>query len=208
MRGHRRPIARLAEVSVETIKQVVQGSKPGLVQAIRERGLAPSAFRPAPHRSIRRQRASDPRALIREWGKLTAEVAPLVAPILLLVRAAAHSDGELAALLKDSDEKRHARMGQNARSLKARGFLRDGITVEKATDVMWTVARALRCAGRAARMDSPGADDFRREHVILCCSGRPPKRPSEPKKPREAGGCRKRREQLSHAARERVRRRC
>ena len=78
-----------------------------------------------------------PHTIVRGWGTLTAEVAPLVAPIHLLVRDAAAADPEMAALLRDSDNSRRARMRHNARSLAEKGHLRDGITVAEATDVMW-----------------------------------------------------------------------
>ena len=43
-----------------------------------------------------RAKERDPRNIIATWGTLTAEVAPLVAPILLLVRTAAAADPEVA----------------------------------------------------------------------------------------------------------------
>jgi AcrR family transcriptional regulator len=131
-------IARKAGVSVETVYKGF-GGKPGLVRAIHERGLAGRGPVPAYQRSDEMStHAIDPRVIMRKWGTLTAEVSPLVAPILLLVRSAASTDAELAALLKESDAQRLTRMRHNARSLKARGFLRDTVTVEKAADVMWT----------------------------------------------------------------------
>lgn len=59
-------------------------------------------------------------------------------PILLLVRSAAATDADLAAVLAESDEHRLARMRHNAKSLRDRGFLREGMTVENAADIMWT----------------------------------------------------------------------
>ena len=48
----------------------------------------------------------DPRAIIRGWGALTTEVAPRVAPILLLIRDAAAADPEMATLLAEMDDQR------------------------------------------------------------------------------------------------------
>jgi AcrR family transcriptional regulator len=131
-------IARTAGVSVETVYKSF-GGKAGLVRALYERGLAGRGPRPAPDRSdAMSAREPDGRAIVRNWGVLMAEVSPLVSPILLLVRSAAEADAELASLLRESDELRLTRMRQNAGVLAERGFLREGVTVEKAAEVMWT----------------------------------------------------------------------
>jgi AcrR family transcriptional regulator len=132
-------IARKAGVSVETVYKTF-GGKPGLVRAICERGLQGRGAAPAEQRSDELSaRENDPRAIVRHWGKLTAEVSPLVSPILLLVRSAAGTDADLAQLLAEHDEQRLARMRHNAEILASRGFLRDGVSVEQAADVMWTL---------------------------------------------------------------------
>jgi AcrR family transcriptional regulator len=130
-------IAGKAGVSAETIYKTF-GGKAGLVRAIYERGLAGRGPTAAPERSDAvSARESDPRAIIRHWGMLHAEVTPLVAPILLLARSAAALDSDLAAMLKDSDESRLARMRHNAGMLAKRGFLREGVTVQHAADILW-----------------------------------------------------------------------
>src|SRR5205823_1231943 len=85
-----------------------------------------------------RAKERDPRNIIATWGTLTAEVAPLVAPILLLVRTAAAADPEVATLLTEMDADRRRRMSVNARHLHDGGHLRPGVTFEDATDVLWT----------------------------------------------------------------------
>ncbi len=131
-------IARKAGVSVETIYKAF-GGKAGLVRAIYERGLAGSGTVPAYERSDQlREHEVNPRAILRQWGALGAEVSAEVAPIGLLIRAAAASDSEMGALLRDSDAERLGRMRHNARFLADRGYLRRGMTVAEATDIMWT----------------------------------------------------------------------
>jgi len=131
-------IASKAGVSVETVYKSF-GGKAGLVRAIYERGLAGRGPVPAYERSdAMKTQQDDPRVIIRNWGVLAAEVSPLVSPILLLVRAAAATDADLAALLEEVDRQRLERMRHNARSLADRGFLRSGLSVEKAADIMWT----------------------------------------------------------------------
>ena len=129
-------IAADAGVSVETIYKAF-GGKPGLVRAIRDAALGGTGRVPAEERSDELQATeSDPRKIIEGWGVLTSEVAPRVAPILLLVRDAA-SDPEMARLQVELDEHRLVRMSSNAQTLARGGHLRQGVTVEDAAELMW-----------------------------------------------------------------------
>ena len=131
-------IAAAAEVSAETIYKMFLG-KPGLVAAIRELRLAGAGPVHAEARSdAARAAASDPRLLVARWGQLTAEVAPLVSPILLLVRDAAAADPNMAALHAKLDADRRRRMAVNAAHLRDAGHLRSGMTFREAVDVLWT----------------------------------------------------------------------
>ena len=134
-------IARIAEdagVSEEMVYKVF-GNKIALVQAIRDKALAGEGPVHAERRSDLMQASqNDPRAIIRGWGVLAMEVAPKVAPVLLLVREAAASDPELARLDEEMDASRLTRMTHNARTLLNGGHLRAGITLDAATDVLWT----------------------------------------------------------------------
>lgn len=133
-------VALEAGVSVETIYKNF-GSKAGLVAAIHERGLDGRGPVPAPQRSDAMQgEESDPRQIIRNWGTLTIEVAPLVCPILLLIRSAACTDPEMARLLADTDQQRLKRMTRNARALA--GHLRPGMTQSAASEILWTYSSA------------------------------------------------------------------
>lgn len=131
-------IAEAAAVSPEMIYKAFRG-KPGLVRAIRERRLVGDGPTPAESRSDRARRAEpDPQKLVAEWGRLTAEVAPLVSPILLLVRDAATTDPDMAKLRSELDADRLRRMMTNARHLHRSGHLRAGIGLATAADVLWT----------------------------------------------------------------------
>jgi AcrR family transcriptional regulator len=130
-------IAAAAGVSVETIYKSF-GGKPGLVRAIVDASLAGVGPVPAWQRSDEmRLQETDPRQIIRNWGKLTAEVAPRGAPIVLLIRSAAASDPELAAVYEEVVDERLRRMEVNARHLFEHGYLRHGVTLDEARDVMW-----------------------------------------------------------------------
>jgi AcrR family transcriptional regulator len=130
-------IAADAGVSADTIYKSF-GGKPGLVRAIRTKALEGEGPVPAEQRSDAVQiRETDGRKIIEAWGALTAEVAPKVAPILLLMRAAAATEAEGQTLLEEMDADRLRRMSANARRLRDAGHLRAGVSLAHATDVLW-----------------------------------------------------------------------
>ena len=131
-------IAKEAGLSVQTIYKVF-GGKAGLVKGIYQRGLLGREGDPAYERSdAMRTQEQDPRTIMRRWGELTTEVASVVSPIRLLIRSAALADQEMAQLLRETDEDRLKRMRHHARFLRQRDYLREGITLREATDVLWT----------------------------------------------------------------------
>ena len=131
-------IAEAAGVSAETVYKVF-GGKSGLVAGIRELRLAGAGPGHAEARSdAARAAESDPHVLVARWGRLTAEVSPLVSPILLLVRDAASAHPEMAALHARLDADRRRRMTVNATYLRDSGHLREGVTLREAVDVLWT----------------------------------------------------------------------
>ena len=139
------PVSRIADqadVSVETIYKAF-GGKAGLVRSLWERALEGSNDIPAERRSDEmRTRETDPRRIIENWGRFVTEVAPLGAPIFLLARSAATSDPELAEVLDQAEAARLDRMEHNARDLLQRGYLRPGITLAEARDVLWAYSSA------------------------------------------------------------------
>lgn len=125
-------IARASGVSTELVYKVF-GGKSGLVRAIYDRGLAGYGPVPAYERSNQmRERETDPKAIMREWGLLTAEVASKVTPIRLLLRASAATDPDMAQLLEDSNVERLDRMRHHARFLQGHGYLRADVTLAEA----------------------------------------------------------------------------
>jgi len=57
-----------------------------------------------------------------------------------ILRGAATSDSEIAAALRQTNERRHQDMVQLARSLAAKGALRPGVTEEEAADLFWAMS--------------------------------------------------------------------
>jgi AcrR family transcriptional regulator len=130
-------IADAAGVSVDTIYKTF-GGKPGLVRAIRDGALLGRGPVPAERRSDQlHDQHLDGRSIIRAWGALTTEVAPRIAPILLLVRDASLHDPELGSLLQEMDTQRLQRMAVNAARLATAGHLRSGLDVSAAADILW-----------------------------------------------------------------------
>jgi AcrR family transcriptional regulator len=131
-------IAEAADVSVDTIYKGF-GGKAGLVRAIAERGLEGVGPVPAEQRSDEmRTLERDPRVVMQRWGTFVTEVAPLGAPIFLLIRTVAASDPEVATMLEELDRARLERMEHNAQGLFERGDFREGVTLAYARDVLWT----------------------------------------------------------------------
>ena len=130
-------IAGEAGVSVETVYKTF-GGKPGLVRAMWDAGLAGEG---PIHAEVRSDKVSevetDPRVIIANWARLSTEVAPLVAPVLLLIRAAAITDTEMASLSDELDAQIQARMAHNADALARGGHLREGITRAHAHDILF-----------------------------------------------------------------------
>lgn len=130
-------IAEEVGVSVDTIYKTF-GGKPGLVRAMCEGALAGGGPIHAEARSDALQASGgDPRVILAGFGRLSTEVAPRVAPLLLLLRDAAAADSEMANLHAHLDAQRLERMTRNACNLARAGHLRDDITVERAGEIMW-----------------------------------------------------------------------
>ena len=129
-------IARAAGVSAATIYKTY-GGKTGLVRALCDRALSGDGPVPAETRSDDLRASHDARTVVDGWGTLTAEVSPRTSPLLLLLRSAAATDGDAAALYGEFDATRLLRMAENARYLAEGGHLRPDLTAEEARDVMW-----------------------------------------------------------------------
>jgi AcrR family transcriptional regulator len=132
-------IARIAQecgVSADSVYKRF-GGKPGLVRAVVEQALRGEGSVPAEARSDALP-AGDLQQLLVGWGGLSAEVSPRVAPILLLVRAAAEHDPTMAVLARELEAERLTRMTANARRVSAAGHLPVALTVGGLADLLWT----------------------------------------------------------------------
>jgi AcrR family transcriptional regulator len=130
-------IAADAGASVDTIYKSF-GGKAGLLRELCQDALTGTGPVPAEQRSDAMQSdETDPRQLLRNLGTLTTEVAPRIAPLLLLLASAAATDPALAELRAELDAARLARMRQVARRLAKKTPLRAGLSAREAADIMW-----------------------------------------------------------------------
>jgi len=130
-------IAADAGASADTIYKTF-GGKAGLLRVMCQDALAGAGPIPAEERSDAMQAAeTDPRRMLRGLGTLTTEVSPRVAPLLLLLAAAAETDGALTELRAELETARLARMTQVARTLAGKTRLRAGRSVEEVAEIMW-----------------------------------------------------------------------
>jgi AcrR family transcriptional regulator len=135
-------IAADAGVSVETVYKAF-GNKPGLVKALFDVAIV-GDDEPIPlmqREFVARNRAEpDPRRKLAAYGEHLAEVAPRANPVQLVVRDAAVSDEAAAEVWRQLGAERLAGMTAFATHLHESGHLQDGIGVEDARDVLWTLS--------------------------------------------------------------------
>ncbi len=129
-------LARACDVSTESVYKRF-GGKSGLVRAVVTQALKGVGPVAAETRSDALS-AGDLQSLVRGWGRLASEIAPRVAPILLIVHAAAAHDPEIAILERELDDARRNRMTDNARRIADVGHLPDRISIERVGDILWT----------------------------------------------------------------------
>src|SRR3954463_16641296 len=129
-------VAAGAGVSVESVYKA-HGSKARLVLAVFHDAIAGRDDEPAELRADRiSEGEADPERRLRAFGAFVTEVAPRVAPVMLLVRTAAAGDPEAAGVWQQMVDDRLARMTDHAGRLADGGHLRRGVTVEEARDVL------------------------------------------------------------------------
>jgi AcrR family transcriptional regulator len=130
-------VAAGAGVSVESVYKGY-GNKARLALALFHDAVAGTGPESAEARADRvSAEESDPRRRLRAFGQFVSEVAPRVAPLMLLVRAAAENDPELRAAWDEMVAQRLDRMTGHATRLSEDGHLRPGVGVDEARDVLW-----------------------------------------------------------------------
>lgn len=133
-------VAARAGVSVETVYKTF-GNKPGLAKAVFDVAIV-GDDEPVPllqREFVRRNLAEpDPRKKLLVYGDHLAQVAPRIGPIQLIVRAAAVADPGAADVWQQLQAERLTGMTAFARHLHDGGYLRAGVSMPEARDVLWT----------------------------------------------------------------------
>ena len=135
-------VARAAGVSNETIYAVF-GGKQALLQAVMERAVrrtdpAVPLLEQAGPRAI--GAAADQRAQIALFAEDITGVLGNVAALMAVVRTAAATDAELAALYRGLHDGRRRNLAFVAKALSEKGPLRHGMDAEAATALLWRLA--------------------------------------------------------------------
>ncbi len=132
-------VAADAGVSVETIYKAF-GNKSGLARAVFDRALAGQGpISTGERAAIVKRDERDPYRRLRAFGAFVGEVTPRVAPLLLVLRAAAETDREVAAVWDRINDERLQGMLRDAEQLAAEGALRPGVSAADAADVFWSL---------------------------------------------------------------------
>lgn len=135
-------IAREAGVAPDTVYAVV-GPKPALFRHLIETAIS-GGDEPVP--ALERPYVLEIRAELDATRKLeryaAAATAGLdrMAPLFAVLRDAAASDAELAALWTGISERRAANMRPFVSDVQMVRRLRDGMSIEEAADIVWTMA--------------------------------------------------------------------
>ena len=136
-------IARDAGVVVETVYRSF-GSKVALFGAVVEAALAggversevPVEERPAIAAIIAE---TDPAKQVALYAATQPGIHRRAGPLLRAVRDAASLDPEVARVWSELEGQRYAGQARVAGMLASRGALREGLDVERATDLIWTL---------------------------------------------------------------------
>jgi AcrR family transcriptional regulator len=133
-------VAEAAGVSVETVYKAF-GNKAQLLKGVFDVAMV-GDHAPVPmlQRDLvqRIEAAPDPRRKFEMYGDHLALAGPRAGPVQLLVRAAGAGDPEVAAVWDQMSSERLYGMTKFARHLYDGGYLRAGVTLEEARDVLWT----------------------------------------------------------------------
>ncbi len=145
-RGYRRtPVSDIADaagVNVDTVYALV-GRKPLILREIVEQAISgreeaqPTADDRDYVAAIRAE--PDARAKLRIYAAATRQIQERLAPVVRAIQEAAPSEPEVGALWHEITERRAANMRTFVSDVAAAAPLRDGLDVERAADIVWTL---------------------------------------------------------------------
>jgi AcrR family transcriptional regulator len=132
-------IAEMAGVALDTVYTTI-GPKPTLFRLLIELALS-GEDQPVPAEErdyVREIRAEpDARRKLARYAHAVRAIQPRLAPLFLVLREAARSEPELAALWAEIAERRAGNMRRFVADVAAAGGLRAGVTEDEAADLVW-----------------------------------------------------------------------
>lgn len=137
-------IAHAAGVSVESIYAIFGNKKAILSQVVHVAVVGDAEPAPILERESPQQVRVEPdqRKQIRIFAHGMTEIMQRVSPLFYLIRIAAETEPDIAALLQNLLSERLNGITAFARWLAANGPLRDNLSVEAAADLAWTLTSA------------------------------------------------------------------
>jgi AcrR family transcriptional regulator len=136
-----RAVAESAGVSQETVYKAF-GGKAGLLKAVYDMELAgdtepvPIGARPV---ALAVRDAASPAESADAYGRMAAELAGRAGPLLRVVLAARSGDADLEDFAATVDTERLTGAQSAVDNWASRGWLRDGLAVDRARDMLWTL---------------------------------------------------------------------
>jgi AcrR family transcriptional regulator len=136
-----RAVAEAAGVSQETVYKTF-GGKAGLLKSVYDVAMAgdtepvPIAARPA---VLAVRDAASPAEAAAAYGRLAAELSARAGPLLRIVLAARSGDADLENFASTIDTERLTGAQLAINHWASRGWLRDGLDVARARDMLWTL---------------------------------------------------------------------
>ena len=134
-------IAEAAGVSPATIYKLF-GTKVAIAKRVGDVAVAGDHEAPSLAQRdwyLTARHATDPSRALRLIVEHGAALLARITPIIEMATAAAHIEPALAGFVGDGDQGRWRNNRRFIESLQSRGSLRPGLTVEDATDMMWTI---------------------------------------------------------------------
>lgn len=132
-------IAEAAGVALDTIYAAI-GTKPVLMRQLIESAISGrDETIPALSRDYVREihAESDPRRKLARYARAVREIQQRLAPLFAVLRVAATTEPDLAALWQEIADRRAANMRLFIAEVAEAGGLRDGISLDEAADLVW-----------------------------------------------------------------------
>jgi AcrR family transcriptional regulator len=135
-------IAGEAGVAVPTVYWAFRSKRGLLMELISTRAVGDEEQTPLAQRSWWREMLDepDPRLQLELLAAISRQAHERAAGAFEILRGAAASDPEIAAVYREGSKRRYEDSALVAHSLAARGALRPGITEEQAADLLWTMS--------------------------------------------------------------------